>query len=132
MLASAGLTTPEFQLTSDTGVANQMNFLYNGIIPSTDVNGFTGFRGGNGSIMLDLRPWMNSAYTSTANLPSLVDALNSLLVGGQLSSTVKNYIVTYATTLPYTVAAPTTTQMRDRVRAVVHMIITSPDFTIQK
>jgi hypothetical protein len=132
LLASAGLTTPEFQITSDTGVAYQMNFLYNGIIAGGDVNGFTGFRSGNGSIMLDLGPWMTTAYTSNAGIPSLVDALNSLLAGGQVSSTVKTYIVNYANTLGYTTPTPTTTQMRDRVRAVAHMILTSPDFTIQK
>jgi hypothetical protein len=60
----------------------------------------------------------------------LVDSLNSLLCGGQLSASAKTYIVNYANTLAYT--TPTYTQMRDRARAVAHLIISSPDFTIQK
>jgi hypothetical protein len=59
-----------------------------------------------------------------------VDSLNSLLCGGQLSASAKTQIVNYATTLPYT--TPTYTQMRDRVRAVAHLILTSPDFIIQR
>ncbi len=132
-LASAGLTTPEFQLTSDTGVANQMNFLYAGVTSAANPNGFTSFRGGNGSIVLDLGPWITMAYTSDAGVPSLVDAFNSLLLGGQLSSTVRSYIISYVANtanFPYTI--PTSTQMRDRARAVLHLILISPDFTIQK
>jgi hypothetical protein len=80
--------------------------------------------------MLDLSPWMTPAYTTDLNLPTLVDALSSLLMGGQLTPAVKTYIVTYAKTLPY--STPTNAQMRDRVRGVVHLLITSPDFTIQR
>jgi hypothetical protein len=73
---------------------------------------------------------MTPANTSNAGIPGLVDSLNSLLCGGQLNASAKTQIVSYATTLAYT--TPTNTQMRDRVRAVVHLILTSPDFTIQK
>jgi hypothetical protein len=79
---------------------------------------------------MDLGPWMTPANTSNAGLCGLVDSLNSLLCGGQLNASAKTYIVNYATTLAYT--TPTYTQMRDRVRAVAHLIISSPDFTIQK
>ncbi len=76
---------------------------------------------------------MTTAFTSNAGIPSLVDALNSLLCAGQLSPASKTYIVNYVantTNFPYT--TPTPGQMRDRVRAVVHLILTSPDFIIQK
>ena len=54
-LASAGLTTPEFQLTSDTGVALQMNFLEGGILNNTgNTNGLSSFTGGDGDIVLDI------------------------------------------------------------------------------
>ena len=62
--------------------------------------------------------------------PGLVDALNSLFCAGQLMPAAKTQIVNYANTLSYT--TPTLTQMRDRVRAVVHLIVSSPDFTIQR
>jgi len=133
-LSDAGLTTPEFQLTSDTSVAWQMNFVEGGLLNNSgNTNGLSSFINGGGALTLDVGPWMTPAYTSNAGIPGLVDALNSLLCAGQLSPTAKNYIVTYVantTNFPYT--TPTFSQMRDRVRAVAHLIMTSPDFIIQK
>jgi hypothetical protein len=63
-----------------------------------------------------------------------VDSLNASLLAGQLSAAAKTSIVNYVTNtvnFPFS-TPPTQTQMRDRVRAVVHLLITSPDFTIQK
>jgi hypothetical protein len=134
-LASAGLTTPEFQLTSDTSIALQMNFLEAGILGNANnTNGLTSFNNGSGAIVLDVGPWMSPNYTSSANVPALVDSLNSLLVAGQLSAAAKSNIVNYVTNtvnFPFS-SPPSDKQMRDRVRAVVHLITTSPDFTIQK
>jgi hypothetical protein len=64
----------------------------------------------------------------------LIDALNTLLAGGQVSLAAKNQIVAYvANTNNFPLATPPTlSQMRDRVQAVVHLLVTSPDFTIQK
>jgi hypothetical protein len=54
-LASAGLTTPEFQLTTASGVSAQMNFIEGGILNNTgNTNGLSSFHGGNGAIVLDL------------------------------------------------------------------------------
>jgi hypothetical protein len=134
-LASAGLTTPEFQLTSDTSVALQMNFLEGGIlVDNNNTNGLSSFNNGGGAIVLDLGPWMSANYTAAANVPALVDSLNSLLVAGQLSAAGRSNIVSYVTNtvnFPFS-TPPTQSQMRDRVRAVVHLITASPDFTIQK
>ncbi len=138
-LSAAGLTTPEFQLTSDTSVALQMNFLEAGLLKNIgNTNGLSSFASdgsANGSIVLDIGPWMTMNYTAATNVPVLVDSLNTLLLAGQLSAAAKTNIVNYVTNtvnFPYTTPVPTATQMRDRVRAVVHLIICSPDFTIQK
>ena len=134
-LAAAGLTTPEFQLTSDTSVMLQMNFLEGGLLNNTgNTNGLSSFTGGDGDLIVDLGSYLTAGYTANAGLPSLVDALNSLLVAGQLSASAKTLIVNYvANTSNFGYSTPPTyTQMRDRVRAVVHLIINSPDFTIQK
>jgi hypothetical protein len=135
-LAAASLTTPEFQLTSDTSVAQMMNFMYDGLLGSNSGNtsGLSSFNNGSGAIVMDLGPWLTQGYTSNAGIPSLVDALNSLLLGGQLSGSAKNFIVNFVantTNFAYS-SPPTNSQMRDRVRAVVHLILDSPDFTIQK
>ncbi len=134
-LAAAGLTTPEFQLTSDTSVAVQMNFLQGGLLNNTgNSNGLSSFVGGNGALVLDLGPWLAPAYTSNSGIPSLVDALGSLLTGDQVAGAAKNAIVAYVANtanFPFS-SPPTDTEMRDRVRAVVHLLVTSPDFTIQR
>lgn len=128
-LASAGLTTPEFQLTSDTSVALQMNFLEGGIlVDNNNTNGLTSFNNGGGAVVLDIAPWLSTNYA--ANIPALVDSLNTVLAAGQLSAVAKTNIVNYVTN---TVNFPAgSTQARDRARAVVHLITTSPDFTIEK
>ena len=134
-LASAGLTTPEFMLTSDTEVMFQMNFLYNGILNNTgNTNGLSSFSSGDGDIVLDIGPWMTSAFTSGTGIPGLVDSLSSLLLAGQLSASARTQIMNYVNNtinFPYN-SPPTYTQMRDRVRAVVHLLLVSPDFTIQR
>jgi hypothetical protein len=136
-LSAAGLTTPEFQLTSDTSVALQMNFLASGLLNSANngnTNGLSSFTAGDGDIVLDIGPWMTTNLTSNAGVPALVDNLNSLLLAGQLSAAAKTNIVNYVTNtvnFPFS-TPPTQTQIRDRVRAVAHLITCSPDFTIQK
>ena len=134
-LASAGMTTPEFQLTTASGVAAQMNFLEGGLLNNTgNTNGLSSFTGGNGSIVLDLAPWLTPSYTANAGIPTLVSALNTYLAAGELSAAAQADIIRYvanATNFPYS-TPPTQTQMRDRVRAVVHLIASSPDYLIQK
>ncbi len=135
VLASAGMTTPEFQLTTDSGVAAQMNFIEGGILNNTgNTNGLSSFTTGNGAIVLNLGPWMTTNFTSNAGIPTLVSNLNTLLVAGQLSVLAQTAIIGYvANTNNFTYGTPPTqTQMRDRVRAVVHLIVNSPDYLIQK
>jgi len=134
-LASAGLTTPEFQLTTASGVTAQMDFIEGGLFsPAANTNGLTSFTGGSGAVVLDLSPWMTTNLTANAGVPSLVSNLNNLLAAGQLSAAAQTNIAGYVgntTNFPWS-AIPTDTQMRDRVRAVAHLIINAPDYIIQK
>ncbi len=135
VLASAGLTTPEFQLTTDSSVAAQMNFIEGGILGNAgNTNGLSSFTGGNGSIVLNLGPWMTTNFTADAGIPALISNLNTLLAAGQLSGDMQTNIVGYVANtnnFPYG-TPPSQTQMRDRARAVVHLITASPDYLIQK
>jgi hypothetical protein len=130
------LTTPEFQLTSDTSIILQMNFLTGGVFNNgSNTNGLSSFTSGGGAIGMDVGPWMTPAATANAGIPGTVDALNTLLCAGQLSSAAKSIIVSYVadtTRFPYTSPTPTHTQMRDRVRAIVHLITSSPEFIVQR
>jgi hypothetical protein len=79
------------------------------------------------------QPW-----AADVNLPALVDQLNTLLMGGQMKAEMKTVIIDYikgpvsGTKYFPMSATPTDTQKRDRIRAIVHLIVTSPDFTIQR
>jgi hypothetical protein len=77
---------------------------------------------------------MTTKYTQDSGIPALVDALSTALLAGQLSPGASSSIVSYvANTNNFKYSSPPTqTQMRDRVRAVIHLIAVSPDFTIQK
>jgi uncharacterized protein (DUF1800 family) len=225
-LASKGITTPEFEGTAETTVMRQSNFLRDGIFnPGANID-ISSFRNGSNALIMDLSPWMVDAndntgtvgavfgpglqptqeWTSDANLETLVDRLNALLLGGKLPSGAKDTIVnwvkhrtisaitagnpcTVTTSTPhglvtgeavtisgvsggspsingsnriitevpgeptkftvplnvtgspsggqvivldYTNSDPTPTQVRNRLRAIIHLILTSPDFTIQR
>ena len=164
-LAQAGLVTPEFQLTSETNVVRQANFIYNGVFnPGTAGTYYSAFKSGNGSIMLDFTPWTEGTlaeawlgvkpapaeeWTSNKNLGTLIDRMNTLLLGGQLPSTgtnkytasppvivnakraIQDFVVN-AVNVGYTNSNPTADQKRNRMRAIIHLLTTSPDFTIQK
>ena len=112
-----------------------MNFIEGGILNNTgNTNGLSSFTSGNGSIVLNIAPWMTTNYTATAGIPTLVSNLNTLLAAGQLSAAVQTKIIGYvanSTNFSYS-TPPTQTQMRDRVRAVIHLIVSSPDYIIQK
>jgi len=135
-LASSGVTTPEFQLTTDTNVVTLTNAITNSVLASANTNGLSSFRN-NGTIRLDLSTYMTAFDTSDANIPGLVDRIAALLTGGPLNTNTRQTIVNFVantTNFPYTTTGtgPTTTQMRDRVRAIVHLIITSAEYAVQK
>lgn len=133
ILSSSGMTTPEFQLTSDTSVVMQMNFFSTSMFNNgNNTNGLSSFSGGSGAIALDLAPWMTPAYTADSGIPALVDALSSLLCAGQVSSGTKQIIISYVANPRFAYTTPTSAQMRDRVRAVAHLLVTSSEFAIQR
>lgn len=96
ILAQAGLITPEFQLTSDTTVMRQANFIYNGIFNDLHgIQGVSSYSNGGRDIALDFRPWMGIGPNSLPwahnnNLGALIDKLSGLLMAGQLPSTGTN------------------------------------------
>jgi uncharacterized protein (DUF1800 family) len=220
-LASQGMTTPEFQITTESSVIRQTNFFTNGMLNPGNTTGISSFKSGSNALVLDLSPWManatdlglgagavqTEAWTSNANLPSLIDDLQILLTGNLLPAAAKTSIqnfllktitnvtvgnpttitspghglatsdqitiygvgggtpslngtvytvtvvdantftipvnVTVAPTpaqlatasysfIQYNNATPSDTNKRDRLRAIVHFILASPDYTIQR
>jgi hypothetical protein len=231
-LAGAGLTTPEFQLTSETTTVRQANFLFNGVFNPGTTNGFSSFSSGNNALVMDYSTWMtgNAAnlglgapsntgvpWTHNQNIAALVDQMATLLTANQMTPAVKEIVrdflglqiasigtgnpcvvntvrphgyatgqtvflsgVTGGTFSPtgafgsnstgrvvtvvdpdtFTVtgvnctaapsgtqvatahasqvaydqgsANPSATQRRDRIRSILHLILTSPDFSVQR
>ncbi len=133
-LAAANITTPEFQLTTDTNVINLTNTVNSMILTSSNTNGLSNFS--NGAIMLDLGTYMRAPYSvaDSAGVSSLVDKLGDVLACGQLTAATKSAIVGFVTgTTSGSANFPSTssTNIRDRVRAIVQMILASPEYAIQ-
>ena len=140
-LQANGLVTPEFELSSETNVTRQANFLYSGIFGTFTTGGLNGF--GGQDIMMDFGPWIGlrpttaTYWTDTVNLNDLIDEMSKLLMSSSMSATMKttiyNYVSNTATNyLAYTSPTSTEAQRRDRLRAILQFIITSSEFTIQK
>ncbi len=145
-LALNGITTPEFQLTSDTSIMLLTNFLEQGIQQSGLNDGRTSFRSGNGAIVLDMYPYMSATYAangapgSNSGIDKFVKLMNDQLMGGTMSTGMRDGIVNYVSStanFPYTYTSGTPnsthlTQFRNRLRAVVQLVITSTEFAIQR
>jgi uncharacterized protein (DUF1800 family) len=135
-IAKAGMTTPEFQLTNDSNTMNLTNLITQGTLTNNtgNPNGYISVFSSN-AITMDLAPYMTIAQTNNAGVPTLVNNLGILLTGGDLSSAVKNTIINYVTnttSYPFASPTPTANQMRDRVRAIIHLIVTSAEYAIQR
>ncbi|MBI5395257.1 MAG: DUF1800 family protein [Verrucomicrobia bacterium] len=114
-IATAGLYSPEFQITSETTVIQADNFLQTGVYNTS------GFKS---DVKLDLTTEQNMATNPTA----LVDYLNSVLCAGNLSASTRQRIIDYVTTLP----SSTSTDKLNRAKAAVQLIVTSPEYSVQR
>jgi hypothetical protein len=150
VLAANGLITPEFQISSDTNVLRQANFMFGGIYSSDNqvnigpTNGFNSFRGGGGDLALDFSPWMDARTTGTdywtndANLRPLIQEFSRILMAGQMSTAMEDEIYDFVSvpgnTGGYTLTGngPTAAQRRERLRAILHLIAVSPELAIQR
>jgi hypothetical protein len=147
-LADAGLTTPEFQISSDTNVIRQANFMFGGIYSSSSSltsggysNGFGSFRDGAHDIMMDLSSWMGPRttgtdyWTNTVNLRDLIREMSKLLMAGQMSQAMEDQIynhVSNTANVAYNATTPTDSERRNRIRGIVYFIAVSPEHAIQR
>ncbi len=162
-MAAANLTTPEFQLTTDSNIITLTNTVNSTILSSGNVNGLSNFK--NGALNLDLSAYMGAPYvsvstvsttsgtkvtavtTTTVDTTALVNKFGDLLTGGVLTQDTKNAILAFVnnttyfpptqtatgtTTTPPPAPALPTTSARDRVRAIVQTILSSPEYAVQQ
>ncbi len=117
-IANRGLLAPEFQLVNETSVAGYVNFLERAI---------TGGRTPVADIRLDFAAEVAIAQDSTA----LLDRLDLLLTGRQLSQGVRDTIRGAMEDVPVTATSPNAEKLR-RVQIGVALILASTDYLIQK
>lgn len=127
-LSANHVTTPEFQLTTDTNIVNLTNTISSTILSSANTNGLSSFK--SGSINLDLGSYMTAPYvsvsttsttsgtkvtsttTTTVDATALVNKLGDILTGGMLTQSSKDVIIAFlnnTTSFPPTTTATGTT-----------------------
>jgi hypothetical protein len=124
-IAQAGLYAPEIQIITETFVTRTANWFW-----------FAAEREHIGSpfaqnpspqrVLLDLRPFQPLA----ADPGVLLDRLNLLLMNGQMSASMRSVLLTHLNSIPYT--AGNDSGGRERTWSAVHLIMTSPDYIVQK
>jgi uncharacterized protein (DUF1800 family) len=122
-LSIAGLVGPEFEITNSATISGFMDFSKYGII-----GGFGQYDSNAG------KPgWINPNYTNyiaqASNPAQMVDSLNLLLMAGSMSSQFRAQLINVATRLTDSNA---TTQSTERFKTVLWLIISSPEYSIQK
>jgi uncharacterized protein (DUF1800 family) len=113
-IEQAKLVSPEFQITTDTTVITTANKMRSSIyqLPSSS---------NPDALVLDLSP-----LVALANDPNaLVDLLDDLLMGGEMSNETRT-IVTNA------VSQISAANTLERAQTAVHLLVTSPEFVIEK
>jgi len=127
-LQAAGLLAPEFQiLGSATATSTANRFWYLTLYnqgqwlgkPADDLNWQTG-------VALDLAPLAPLA----ADVNTLLDRLDLVLLSGQMSAGMRSILAGYLNTLPYTEAG--IPDGYSRVLEAVYLIITSPEYAVQR
>ncbi len=132
---AAGAVVPEFQLVNESSVAGYLNFMQ-----TTIDTGITYYDSATNSNILEFK----AAYTAEIALAEsptraspgdLINRINLLLSGGQLSAATVTTITTAVGTMAGTVtgnATQTATNLRKRVCATVLMVMASAEYLIQK
>jgi hypothetical protein len=113
-LENAGLFSPEFYITTDSTVISSANKMRTAVYNTPSQTN-------PDAIVLDL----SSLSALSSNPAALVDSLNYLLMVGEMSDATRSIVVSTVTQIP---AANTL----ERAQTAVHLLVTSPEFVIQK
>jgi uncharacterized protein (DUF1800 family) len=106
-IAQVGLKSPEFQITTETTATKTANYLT--------------------SLIFDNKVTLNLSYDETlaADPAQLVDHLNSLLMAGNMSSTMRTTLINIITQIPEKSAT-------ERVKMAIDLVVNSPEYVIDK
>lgn len=112
-ISDAGLVSPEFKLASDTSLINTANFIWAAIYAPNGLRNY--------ALLLNL----SSEVALAGNPTQLVDRLNLILMSGSMSVPMRDRIVSFVNGIPASDAL-------GRARAAVQLVITSPEYSVQK
>jgi uncharacterized protein (DUF1800 family) len=111
-LAATGQVAPEFQITNESTVASYINFM-----ADTVRKGF-----------VQLVPNYSKELSIAADAAALVDRVNLLMSGRQLSTATLNTIVTAVSSI----SAGSADGLKNRVYAAILLVMASPQYIVQK
>lgn len=115
-IANANLVAPEMQIVNETSVAGYVNFMTN-VVRS----------GVGGDLVTDYAGLMSLVLTPDA----LVDRLDLLMTGGQLSAESRTTIINAVTSIAVTETS-TDAIKRNRIQAAFLLILAAPEYLVQK
>ncbi len=114
---SAGSVVPEFQLVNESSVGGYLNYM-TGVIS-------------NGINSGDIKAAYTAELAIVTDTAALVQRLNALMCGGQLSSATQTLIVNALNATTVTASSSDATK-RNRICAAVLMVMASAEYLIQK
>lgn len=124
-LTQLGMYSPELQIVNEVFVTRTANWLYNQAERHYAGNGFNPNPDAR-TVMMDF-----SNLWSLATAPAqLVEHLDVLLMSGQMSAHMRGVVVAYIESIPYTGFGDS--GGRRRAWEAVHLIVTSPEYQVQK
>ncbi len=112
-IAAAHLKSPELQITTETTVVTIANYL------STAIN--TGLGPSSNRATLNLTYELSIATNSA----QLVDHLNGVLMASEMSPAMRTILINTLDQIP-------TSNPTERVRTALYLIVTSPEYVVQK
>ncbi|MBV7544322.1 DUF1800 family protein [Acidovorax sp. sic0104] len=131
-LATAGAVAPEFQLVNESSVGGYLNYMQGVIRNGVYVNApDLPNNGSNGNNGYDIKASYVTELAMVADADALVDRVNLLMAGGQLSAATVKLISDALKTTTVT-AASTDNAKRDRVAAAIFLVMASAEYLIQK
>ena len=134
-LTTRGLTGPEFQLQTDSVVANSNNnyryWMYGGQDFSDDC---TNDQFGDVKVnhAQDLALAGSGQGGTTDPSDRLVDAYNKRFMSGQMSPYMRNQLITYLNTIDYHWADGSSDWRLQRIYRALYLVLTSPEYMVQK
>ncbi len=110
-LSASDVTTPEFQLTTDSNIVTLSNTINSTILTSGNTNGLSSFK--SGAINIDLSAYLGAPYvtintvsttsgtkvtavtTTTVDSTALINKLGDVLTGGMMTQAAKDQIASF-------------------------------------